>query len=173
LLKRYLSTTSFFSFFVSMTFNFWYLARGQRFWVSRQKKMKFIWNQSSISTQFHEKLYRAQIPKAQNTVKPLVFFALLWSVQLKVARKMLVKSTPIVNFTNKQFLRRYSFDKSQTVSREKLCKTLLYKKSALKMLVKLTPKINFSWTPSTVLAVYTCLHFFWDWYSLTFFKKYC
>jgi hypothetical protein len=50
------------------------------------------------------------------------------------------------------FLWKYSFANklhSQTVSREKLCKILLYKKAAPKMLVKLTPcRRGCTWWPS-------------------------
>jgi hypothetical protein len=44
-------------------------------------------------------------------------------------------------------LRQYPFAKklqSQTVSREKLCKTLLYEKAASKLLVQLTPGVDFT-----------------------------
>jgi hypothetical protein len=45
-----------------------------------------------------------------------------------------------------QLLRQYFCARklqSQTVTREKLCKTLLYEKDKLKMLMKLTPRVNF------------------------------
>jgi len=60
---------------------------------------------------------------------------------------MLVKlTTAVVNFTNifpAPFAPKL-FDKSQTVSREKLRITLSYKKGARKMLVKLTPRPRYS-----------------------------
>jgi len=61
---------------------------------------------------------------------------------------MLVKLTPVVNLINilqaafaPIFLRQKTKKKkqSQILSRDKLCKTLLYKKAGCKMLVKLTP----------------------------------
>ncbi len=62
--------------------------------------------------------------------------------------------TYLVNLTifNKQHFHQYSFAKkvqTQTVNREKLHKTLSYKKVALKMLVKWTPNSHkMSTTPS-------------------------
>jgi len=70
-------------------------------------------------------------------------FTLLGSACGKAAHKMLMKLTPVVNFTN---ILQYSFAKklqSQTDIREELCKTISYKKqyekAARKMSVKLTP----------------------------------
>jgi len=55
---------------------------------------------------------------------------------------MLMKLTPVVNFIN---ILRAAFApilQSQIVIREKLLKTLLYKKIKRKMLLKLTPRVN-------------------------------
>jgi len=61
---------------------------------------------------------------------------------------MLVKVTTVINLTNTlgklldQFSLRQKIQ-SQTVIREKLQKTIQYKKAPHKMLVKLTPVVNF------------------------------
>ncbi len=49
--------------------------------------------QGSISPTFYTKLLRVQIPKAKNTVKLSVFFALLGTALVKAAHKLMVKLT--------------------------------------------------------------------------------
>jgi hypothetical protein len=53
----------------------------------------------SISPTIYCKLLRLHFQKAEkNAVKPSVFFALLESLRLKAAHKMLLKLTPAVHF---------------------------------------------------------------------------
>jgi len=55
----------------------------------------------TISSTFYTQLLPVQIPKAQKDTDDMpVFFVLLGSAREKAARKMLMKSTPGVNFTN-------------------------------------------------------------------------
>jgi len=66
---------------------------------------------------------------------------LLGSAHIKYDHKTLVKLTPGVNFTNiyKQFLHRLMHKnfQIQTVSRDKLSKTLSFEKAAHKTMIKL------------------------------------
>ncbi len=100
--------------------------------------------------QFHQhvylKLLHFQILKAQKDSQIInVFFALSRSLNVKALCKMLMKSTPRLNFTN---ILQATFGlitfcqkiHTQTVPTEKLYKILLHKNPAHKMLLILTPK---------------------------------
>ena len=104
---------------------------------------------SQFHQQFTSSICERRSRKRKKLLDLTVFFALLGSAHLKAACKMLLKLTPLVNFTNMQFMSSFCADflstkklQTQIVSTEKLHKTLLYKKAACKMLLKLTPLVN-------------------------------
>ena len=95
---------------------------------------------NDIRSQFYQYFTRRS-KKCKNIVKPSAFFALLGSVQSKAAHRMLMKSTPGVNFTNILPADFTSKKHSQAVCL--FCTFRIYShQSFCKMLVKLIPGVN-------------------------------